>query len=126
MDATYFAKISKDSNIVAHVTIIENKFISIDGDVSHDIGLAKIKEGCLNPDDFTWLPVTNARGTCNVGYLYLTDEDKFIPSQPFGSWVLNSEKTNWIPPVPLPADSNATTKAYFWVEDIQNWVSQDL
>ncbi len=121
MDVTYFAKITKTTNIVAHVTLVENKFIT-----SSEDAVAKLKEGDPNSAEYNWLQVTDARGICNVGYLYLTDEDKFIPPQPYNSWVLNSEKTNWAPPVPMPADSNATTKAYFWVEDIENWVSKDL
>ena len=120
-DATYFAKITKTTNIVTHVTLVENKFIT-----SSEDAVAKLKEGDPNSDDYNWLQVTDARGTCNVGYLYLTDEDKFIPPKPYDSWVLNSGKTDWDPPVALPADSGATTKAYFWVEDIENWVSQDL
>lgn len=120
-DATYFAKITKTTNIVTHVTLVENKFIT-----SSEDAVAKLKEGDPNSDDYNWLPVTDARGICNIGYLYLTDEDKFIPPKPYGSWVLNSGKTGWDPPVALPADSGATTKAYFWVEDIENWVSQDL
>lgn len=120
-DATYFAKITKTTNIVTHVTLVENKFIT-----SSEDAVAKLKEGDPNSDDYNWLPVTDARGICNIGYLYLTDEDKFIPPKPYGSWVLNSGKTGWDPPVALPADSSAPTKAYHWVEDIQNWVSQDL
>ena len=121
MDVTYFAKITKTTNIVTHVTVIENKFIT-----SSEDAVAKLKEGDPNSDDYNWLPVTDARGICNIGYLYLTDEDKFIPPKPYGSWVLNSGKTGWDPPVALPADSSAPTKAYHWVEDIQNWVSKDL
>ena len=121
MDVTYFAKITKTTNIVAHVTLVENKFIT-----SPEDAVAKLKEGDPNSDDYNWLQVTDARGICNVGYLYLTDEDKFIPPKPYGSWVLNSGKTGWDPPVALPADSSAATKAYHWVEDIENWVSQDL
>jgi len=120
-DATYFAKITKTTNIVTHVTLVENKFIT-----SSEDAVAKLKEGDPNSDDYNWLPVTDARGICNIGYLYLTDEDKFIPPKPYGSWVLNSGKTGWDPPVALPADSSAPTKAYHWVEDIENWVSQDL
>ena len=120
-DATYFAKITKTTNIVTHVTLVENKFIT-----SSEDAVAKLKEGDPNSDDYNWLPVTDARGICNIGYLYLTDEDKFIPPKPYGSWVLNSGKTGWDPPVALPADSSAPTKVYHWVEDIQNWVAQDL
>jgi hypothetical protein len=129
MDVTYFAKITKTTNIVAHVTLIENKFIispAGSDTVSPNLGVARLKEGDPNSDEYNWLPVTDARGTCNVGYLYLTDEDKFIPPKPYSSWVLNDGKTDWNPPVPMPADSGATTRAYHWVEDIKNWVSQDL
>ena len=49
-----------------------------------------------------------------------------VPVGKVETGILNSGKTGWDPPVALPADSSAPTKAYHWVEDIQNWVSQDL
>ena len=55
MDVTYFAKITKTTNIVAHVTLVENKFIT-----SSEDAVAKLKEGdimvCISTNP-SWTPL---------------------------------------------------------------------
>jgi hypothetical protein len=40
-----------------------------------------------------------------------------IPTQPYPSWVLNTNTWLWEPPTPMPDDGNN----YHWDEDTQNW-----
>jgi hypothetical protein len=40
-----------------------------------------------------------------------------IPTQPYPSWVLNTNTWLWEPPTPMPDDGNN----YQWNEDTQNW-----
>jgi len=53
-----------------------------------------------------------------VGYTYDYENDVFYAPQPYGSWILNTSKWEWEPPVPYPADD----KIYKWNELEQNWV----
>ena len=54
-----------------------------------------------------------------VGYTYNEILDAFITPQPFPSWTLNEQTTEWEPPVPKPEGM------YFWDEENQNWQAYD-
>lgn len=53
-----------------------------------------------------------------INYTYDANRDVFIAPQPFPSWTLNEETTEWEPPVPMPQDGNF----YVWVEATKEWV----
>jgi hypothetical protein len=60
----------------------------------------------------------NIRGVyAGIGMLYNESFDTFVPLQPYDSWVLNEDKTNWKAPIAYPTDG----KTYFWNEEILNW-----
>ena len=48
---------------------------------------------------------------------YDSENDVFIPPQPFESWELNSNWV-WVPPVAYPTDGNI----YVWFEKTQEWI----
>lgn len=52
-----------------------------------------------------------------IGYSYSDDLDAFIPPKPFPSWVLDTEKAVWIPPIPYPTDG----VMYSWNEKLGDW-----
>ena len=52
------------------------------------------------------------------GYTYDTENDVFIPPQPFASWTLDTSIWNWVAPVAKPSDG----KYYYWVDSTQEWV----
>lgn len=52
-----------------------------------------------------------------VGFVYLEDEDIFVPPQPFPSWVLSVEDAQWQAPVAHPGDG-----LYLWDEEAGNWI----
>jgi hypothetical protein len=63
---------------------------------------------------------TPLRGNfAGIGYTYNSDEDVFIPPQPFDSWILNKTIWDWEAPVALPDDANEV--AYAWDESTQSW-----
>jgi hypothetical protein len=63
---------------------------------------------------------TPLRGNfAGIGYTYNSDEDVFIPPQPFDSWILNKTIWDWEAPVALPDDANEV--AYVWDESTQSW-----
>ena len=63
----------------------------------------------------------NIRGRyAGIGYTYNENLDAFIAPQPFPSWTLNEQTTEWESPVPRPL-----LGFYFWNEETQNWISNN-
>lgn len=61
---------------------------------------------------------TPLRGNyAGLGYKYDAQHDVFYPPQPYESWILNTTKWSWEPPVPMPVDG----KLYQWVEHDKSW-----
>jgi len=54
-----------------------------------------------------------------IGYSYLPPPiDGFVPPRPFGSWNLDPDTCQWVPPVEMPTDG----KMYAWDEATTSWV----
>ena len=53
-----------------------------------------------------------------VGFTWDEDNDRFIPPQPYPSWILDEETTQWKAPIKYPNDGNF----YTWDEESVNWV----
>ena len=53
-----------------------------------------------------------------IGYIYDSNLDIFYPPQPFNSWTLDTNTSQWNAPKPIPTDG----KAYIWKEENQEWV----
>jgi hypothetical protein len=53
-----------------------------------------------------------------IGFTYDEAKDAFIAPQPFASWILNPDTTEWEAPVAKPEDG----KFYRWDEDALAWV----
>ena len=51
------------------------------------------------------------------GFSYDRENDRFVPPQPYMSWVLN-DSFEWQPPRPYPEDGNV----YRWDDAIGDWV----
>lgn len=104
----HFAKIEND--IVTNVIVIDNSIEEYGQEfINNTLGL----EG-------EWIQTSinnNFRGVfACIGFLYNRELDKFIPQQPFPSWVLNSE-WYWEAPIPHPNDG----LTYLWNEDSLLW-----
>jgi hypothetical protein len=56
-----------------------------------------------------------------VGFTYAPETCKFIPPQPFPSWVFDEETCTWGAPVPYPYDK----KIYAWDEEQRNWIEAE-
>ena len=52
----------------------------------------------------------------SIGYTW--DGTRFIPSQPYSSWTLNTTTYQWEAPVAMPSDG----KPYEWNEETTAWV----
>lgn len=56
-----------------------------------------------------------------IGYSYDEELDAFIAPQPFPSWTLNEETTDWEAPVPRPAEGY-----WMWNEQDQQWDAAEM
>lgn len=92
---------------------------------------AKIENGVVNQvivcSSETWA-ATHLGGTwlcagekpVGVGWVAISqngNEATFAPPQPFPSWTLNSDTSEWIPPSPYPSNGGF----YSWDEATQTW-----
>jgi len=68
-------------------------------------------------DPATWVETTDNNPT-GIGYTYDTTLG-FIPPKPYDSWILDEQKKEWTPPVPMPALSE--NEGCVWKEDEQVW-----
>lgn len=70
----------------------------------------------VNGMDGTWIEYSedgSVRNFCIPGYTYDAVRDKFLPPQPYASWVLDEDDLVWVPPINFPEDTTVAT----WDED---------
>jgi hypothetical protein len=111
----HFAELD-ENNVVLRVIVISNN-VCLDqyGNESEAIG-AKF---CHDTLGGVWKQ-TSYSGSIRAryagdGYIYRQDLDSFIAPQPFPSWSLNEETTEWEALVPKPEG------AYIWIEESLSW-----
>jgi hypothetical protein len=67
----------------------------------------------------------NIRKTfAGLGYIYNEELDIFLPPKPFNSWLLDTEKGEWVAPIPRPEDNEGY--ANIWEEETQEWRTELL
>lgn len=113
----HFAELD-ENNIVLRVIVVNTKDNSTaDGVEKESIGQAF----CERLFGGRWLQTSynnNIRKRyAGIGYTYNEALDVFIAPQPYPSWSLDNETTEWVPPVPMPTDD----KLYLWDEPTVNW-----
>jgi hypothetical protein len=114
----HFAQLNEE-NLVTQVIVVANQDTADqDGVENEAIGI----EFCTNLLGGRWKQTSyngNIRKNyAGVGYKYDAALDAFIPPQPFASWTLNNETTQWEAPTPYPTDD----KRYTWDEATTAWV----
>jgi hypothetical protein len=112
-----------ENNIVTQVIVVANEDTSDSNGVEvEEIGVAFCKK--LLGADTRWKQ-TSYNGNfrkryAGIGYSYNEELDAFIPPQPYASWDLNEETTDWEAPVPMPEVVEGGPR-YVWDEEIGNW-----
>lgn len=112
----HFAELD-ENNVVLRVIVVSNDDCKdAEGNESEEVGI----EFCYNLLGGTWKQ-TSYNGNmrfryAGIGYTYDPIRDAFIAPQPFPSWVLNEETTEWEAPIPRPTEG-----LYIWNEDDQRW-----
>ena len=90
---SHFAKI--ENNIVTNVIVAEQDFINSGSVGSPSDWVETCYEGSIR------------KRYAGIGYSYNKELDAFITPQPFPSWVLDTETTNWNAPVLMPQDGKS-------------------
>ena len=117
-----------ENNVVTQVIVVANSDITdANGNEVEEIGIAFCKK--LLGEDTNWKQTSynsNIRVRyAGIGYSYNEELDAFIAPQPFPSWTLNTETTDWISPVgPAPELTEAEVTAgssYVWNEETGAW-----
>jgi hypothetical protein len=116
----HFAKLN-NKNIVEQVIVIDNNDIqNLEFPDSEPIGQQFIQSLGLEE---TWIQTSYngnfRKNYAGIGFVYDNDLDAFIPPQPYPSWVLDTTRGIWEPPIPYPVNDND----YVWDEQLQQWVN---
>jgi len=109
----HFAELD-DDNIVLRVLVVDDS-------VEHDG-----ENWCHNLFGGRWKQTSyNARIRKNyagIGYKYDEELDAFIAPKPFASWILDTEKCFWNPPVEYPYVPEGSRDYYQWDEETISWI----
>ncbi len=114
----HFAQLD-ENNVVTQVIVVSNN------ELLDENGIEKENKGisfCQSLLGGNWKQTSyNAsfrKNYAGIGYTYDSSLNAFIPPKPFESWLLDTDKCQWQPPIQYPNDG----KYYMWDESIINWV----
>lgn len=113
----HFAQID-NNNIVINVLVVPDEQQHRGQDyLSNDLGLGG-----------RWIQTSYNNRVRNMfaglGYFYNEELDIFLPPKPYPSWIIDTEKMEWVAPVSRPVDIENTV--LIWNETQQNWYREDL
>lgn len=114
----HFARID-ENNIVKQVIVVANGVINdLPFPESEPIGV----EFCQSLFGGNWLQTSYNNHFrvrfAGLDFTYDAAKDAFIRPQPYPSWILNPDTTEWEAPVSHPDDGNL----YIWNETTLSWV----
>ena len=114
-----FAKLN-NQNVVIEVNVVDDIDVNyLEFPASEPVGIAFLTNwsgGYTN-----WKQTSDLKKYrkhyAGIGFTYNADLDAFVPPKPFDSWLFNSDRCVWEPPILYPDDG----KNYMWDESIVNW-----
>jgi hypothetical protein len=113
----HFAELGENNTVLRVIVVSNDDCLDAGGNESEAVGA----EFCRNLLGGTWKQTSyngNIRDRyAGVGYTYNSELDAFIAPQPYPSWSLNEETTDWEAPVARPEGEGM----YTWDEDGQVW-----
>ena len=124
----HFAKIDKNTNLVVHVSGVDNwNMTNGAGEEVESIGIAYLESVHGVSDQYIWRQTSyngNMRKNyAGIGMTWDAERDAFIAPKPFNSWVLNEETCRWQAPTPMPTDAGVN-EWYRWDEGTTDWVKE--
>jgi hypothetical protein len=145
----HFAKISEENEVLTVLTVDNKDLLNNDGVETESVGQAYLEKHNNWPAHL-WIQTsyntlsgqhknggTPLRGNyAGIGMTYDEDNDIFIGSKPFASWVLNVAEARWQSPIgdapALTAEQQSQNDAlthvwvYNWNESGQSWDIENL
>ena len=116
----HFAQLDSTNNVIRVEVVNNNVITDADGNEQEQVGIDFLTNlyGGVG-----WYKQTSYNGNfrknyANVGGVYDSVRDAFIPPKPYPSWTLVEDTCQWTAPTALPDDD----KIYKWDEDTTNWV----
>jgi hypothetical protein len=118
----HFAEID-ENNVVLRVHVVNDSDTQDEnGNEIESIGI----KFCEDTWGGRWLQTSyNAnmrKNYAGIGYVYVEEDDVFIPAKPFDSWSYDSEIQDWNSPTPIPTFDIEENQKYLWDEEEQEWV----
>jgi hypothetical protein len=114
----HFARIDSEGKVDDLIVVANDVILDENGEESEAVGQAFITSLGF---EGTWLQCSyngSFRGMYpGVGYIYEQERDVFLPPQPYPSWVIDDETSQWVAPVAYPTDG----VLYFWDEKTLSW-----
>jgi len=124
----HFIKLDENNVVIDAIVVNNNDLLDSDGKESESIG----QEMCRNlherggGSDARWIQ-TSYNGKfrfryAGLGMVYNEEHDVFLYSQPYSSWILNTETYIWEAPVEQPSETpDGRTGSYQWDEENLSW-----
>lgn len=121
----HFAKIDKNTNLVVHVSGVDNwNMVDGQGNEVESIGIAYLESVHGVSDQYIWRQTSyngNMRKNyAGIGMTWDAGRDAFIGQKPYNSWVLNEDTCRWEAPTPMPEDASEG-EFYTWDEGTTSW-----
>ena len=118
----HFAEIDNNYQVTRVLRVDNIKCVDAEGCECEEVGVEYLRS--IYGENTNWVQTSynsKQRGMyAGKGYLYLPEQDSFVPPSPFPSWTLNRSKRKWEAPIPEPEHDDAT-QATNWDEDQQCW-----
>jgi hypothetical protein len=118
-----FAELDENNIVISCVKVRNEDIGNLEFPESEPVGLEYLYQTFGVHRKYLQTSISGAfRNTFGrVGYKYYPEYDVFIEPKPpvFPSFVLDTEKFKWVPPVPRPDDG----KPYVWDESSISWKS---
>jgi hypothetical protein len=115
----FFAKLN-ENNVVTEVNVIDDQDVNyLLFPASEPVGIQFLTQwsgGYTNWKQTSELK-SYRKHYAAPGFTYDESLDAFIPPKPFQSWVFDSERCVWNPPVAYPTDGGQ----YLWNEETLSW-----
>ena len=115
----HFAQLDSTNNVIRVEVVNNNVITDADGNEQEQVGIDFLTNlyGGVG-----WYKQTSYNGNfrknyANVGGVYDSVRDAFIPPKPYPSWTLVEDTCQWEAPVTYPDDD----KMYNWDESTTNW-----
>jgi hypothetical protein len=124
----HYALINSDNIVVQVITGVDENIIQTDTDGTQVGGTSAAWEQFYASRP--WFEGLTCKRTsyngniranfASVGYRYDEQFDVFIPIQPFPSWKLDYTTYKWVPPIPMPEESEGVI--FKWSEINKEWI----